>query len=139
MKAIRIAAPMSPRSSSSHLRQPLGRLRSIGVRGRHRVAETSLDLAGTLQLTAREPPLRDLVHDHDREDQDALEDDHELAGNLGLDLERRLAAGQDPPQDRREDDADRVVLPEERDRDPGEAELRLIVLDERAALDQDLL
>src|SRR5215211_1976743 len=84
--------------------------------------------ARTLQLPGREPTLRDLIGDHHGQDQDALQDDDELARHLALDLERHLTARQDPPQERREDDPDRVVLTEERDRDPGEPERDDVVL-----------
>jgi hypothetical protein len=96
-------------------------------------------LTRTLQLPGRKPPLRDLIRDHHRQDQDALQDDDELARHLALDLQRHLTARQDPPQDRREDDADRVVLTEERDPDPDEPQEHDVVLWQVPPIGQDLL
>src|SRR5829696_2094276 len=95
--------------------------------------------ARTLELPGRQPTLRELIGDHYRQDQDALQEDDELARHLALDLQRHLTSRQDPPQDRREDDPDRVVLTEERDRDTGEPEKDDVILGKRPAGGQELL
>ena len=135
VKEIWIATAMSvngirslPSAAARRPRDPS----SPGLADRRLVGTGRVDelarLAGALELSRREPSLRDLVGDDDGQDQDALQDDDELPGHLALDLQRDLAARQHTPQHRREDDADGVVLTEERDRDPGEPERHDVVL-----------
>src|ERR687892_200139 len=69
---------------------------------------------------AQQDPPGDLVGDDHGEDQQPLEDDHDLPGKLGAPRQSVLPSGQDPEQDRGQDDPGRMVSAEEGHSDPRE-------------------
>src|ERR687895_2820046 len=69
---------------------------------------------------AENDPPSDLVRDHDGQDQEPLQDDDNLPGQVAHQSESILPAVQQAEGDRRHHDAKRTVAPEERHRDPGE-------------------
>ena len=88
-------------------------------------------LRDSLLLEADAVPAHELVGDHDREHDDALGDRHDVRGDADQDLQGVGLLVEVGEQQGAQGDADRVVAPEQGDRDAGEAQPGL----ERRAVD----
>src|ERR687892_1334338 len=81
----------------------------------------------------------DLVGDDHGEDQQPLEDDHDLPGKVGADRQAILTPGQDPEQDGGQNDPSGVIPPEERHGDTGETQQGLVVDAQEARVNQEMV